>query len=182
MSVVDDLKAELKYDDTFESFKNLVNSSSKQLNYDIVYDELMVLHKNRKGRSLHLNGRPGTGDVMDCLLQDSSYRSRIIEISIGVSRNLQNLTTAIEALVNYVVTEYADKSLAVVKSRVEREQIIRVVISKVQELVDKHKNLAEFCSYIVTDIDKAGFSYKNVIELFDIMTKERTLGGINTTH
>jgi len=182
MSIVDDLKKELSKDDNFESFKNLVNSSSKQLNYDTVYEELMTLHKNRKGRNLHLNGRPSTNDIMDCILQDSSYRSRIIEITVSISRNLQNLNTAIEAIVNYVVTEFANKSLLVIKSRIEREQVVRVIISKVQELLDRHKNLNDFCTYLITDIDKAGYSYKNIVEIFEIMVKERTLGGINTTH
>lgn len=129
-----------------------------------MYEEIERIHMTRKTRHLDKSSSTFVQDIMDGMINDQSSRSRLTEILMSCVHAGRNLSSTLETLEGYLSIEYADQ-LRSIRTKGERVSFLRHhVLSKYHKYIDRVDRIKEAADLVMTDIDKAGFVYRNIIE------------------
>jgi len=178
LSVIDQLKNELRENEEFVRFKSIAQMAAASINYDTTYEEINRLHETRLTKSLYLSRIPTPDQLMEAVLMDSAYRSRLVTVMINIKKTTQNLDLATNNITDFVMSEY-EQILSPMKTKGERLAVVTTLLSKVRDLLAKQNSLMEFCEWMIADIDKSSFAIKNSIETLNLIMQQRTVGGIS---
>ena len=138
-----------------------------------VYEEIERIHMTRKTRHLDKSSGSFVSDVTEGMLDDQSNRSRLTEILMSCIHALKNLNASLESLEGYLLIEYADQ-LGTIRTKGERANFVEHhVLSKYHKYADRTSRIKEACELVITDIDKAAWMYKNLIESIKMASGRR---------
>ncbi|MNV25352.1 hypothetical protein D3C71_1164480 [compost metagenome] len=163
----------VKNDDKYGSFKKSVEKNPNlKLPFDDLHEELERMQKTRSIRSLNRRDKRFTEAVLDAKLLDQQYRSRCTEIlgsTIPITGAFQDTLTNLR---DYLLLQYG-KRIGGTKN--ERQQFMENVLRPFFKRIHKVEQLKEHCRFIVDDIDKAGYTFNNLIELIKLLGKPESL-------
>ena len=157
----DKLKKLLARDDQYDRFKDIVKKYSMHAELESLVEEVFTLHRTRKTRKLH-SIKPNPRDVIDASLEDSSYRSRAVEILMRMMRSQRAIQRAIDNISGYILTQYGDYIEG--RTKAERERAIRNVNTRAIFYLDELESAIEVLREFIVDCDKAGYAVKSAIE------------------
>ncbi len=167
------LKRKLMTDSVWIKFQNILEHVNNLAQFDNYVSEMESLHAGRASRNLHLKS-PSPKRLIDAAAQDSSYRSRCVEIMLTVLRAQRMLNASIEATTNHLVAKYSSEIPGSTKG--EREQYIKAILSSAYEKLSDLERITEAAEYLIEDIDKASFALKHQIDAVSlILTRETNL-------
>jgi|SRR3989337_1000697 len=158
---VDKLKALLAKDSNYTRFKEVVKRYSLSEDMDNLMSEIETLHRTRKCRKLH-SINPNPRDIVDATLEDSSFRSRAVEILMRMMRSQRAIEKAIDSVSGYLATEYGDYVDA--RTKAERERILRTINQRAYQYLDALESSIAIIREFTGDIDHASFAVKHAIE------------------
>lgn len=171
-SNADRLRRILAKDPEYERFKSVVKRFSMAEELETIMAEIETLHRTRKSRKLH-SISPNPRDIVDASLEDSSFRSRAVEILMRMMRSKCAIERALDAVSGYIVTEYGDYIDS--KTKAERERFIRVINTRALKYLDDLTSSIEIIREFISDLDKNSYSIKNAIEALSILYKRETV-------
>ena len=105
------------------------------------------------------------------MLQDQAYRSRCTEIlasCISIDGGFQ------ETLVNlrdYLLLEYGARISRGRTTKDERRQFMENVLRPFFRYLHRVDQLKSHAKYLIDDIDKAGYTYRNLVESIKLLGK-----------
>jgi len=163
----DDMRATVKADDKYKTFRRIVKNLSQEIDIEKMHEEILRLHSGRKSRGLYLK-RPSVDAVVEAALQDSAYRSRIAEIRVEASYNLGLLEETVDKIRKHLMREFRD-TLTDLRTKGERMAFADQYLDSGLSLMGKIGRLVNTADSIIKDIDQSGFSYKHVVDSLSIL-------------
>lgn len=140
--------------------------------------EIRDLFKMRRFRTLSTSSNNFDKEFIAALVQDQSYRSRMVEITAEVGRARRALQNHIDKFVEFAAVAYA-QDLKVVGAAKERERFLNGIVRRYVDYGEDLANLIEEMDYYIKDIDKAGYAAKNLVEILSIQyRRDGALPGI----
>ena len=137
------------------------------------YEEVEQMHKVRKTRYLDRASTTFVQDIMEGMLDDAAKRARLSEILMGCSNTLRALNSTLDSLEGYLLIEYASK-LRRISTKGERTSFIRHhVFDKYRKYSERVERVKYACEVVMSDIDKAGYTYTNIIKTVQLAAGRR---------
>lgn len=138
-----------------------------------LYDEVERIHMARKTRHLDKRSDTFVQDVTEALIGDQSDRGRLSEILMACVNVIRELEDALENLEGYMLIEYATE-MSAIRTKSERSTFIRQhVLNTFHKYVQRVSRVKGAVEIVIVDIDKAGFMYKNLIEVVKLAAGRR---------
>lgn len=129
--------------------------------------ELETLHATRKMR--HLKTREllqsFSHEATDISLQNSSFRSRAVEIKKKFYKLSSLLEEHLTNMKNYLATYYAETLSSCYRTQEMKKKALDYVLSDFERLSARYKLVSELSDLVIDDIDQAGWTIKNIIEV-----------------
>lgn len=168
----DRLKRLLAKDENYTRFKEIIRKFSMSDVMEELMSEIDTLHATRKGRKLYRSS-PNPRDVIEVSLQDSSFRSRAVEIMMRMMKSQKAIEKAIDANNGYLMSQYSDYIEA--RTKAERERILRSINRRAYEYQYELEGNIEVIKEFINDCDKMSYSLKNTIQAIEIMYRKETV-------
>ena len=103
------------------------------------------------------------------MLQDQAYRSRCAEILASCIMIDGTFNETLCNLRDYLLLEYGGRMGRGRTTKEERRQFMENVLRPFFRYLYKVDQIKQHAKYIVDDIDKAGFTYRNLVESIKLM-------------
>lgn len=170
---IEHIRRMVKRDEKYKRFKRAVETNPNlKLPFDELHDELHRLQRTRPVRSLNRKDKHFTKAVIDAMLLDQAHRSRCTEIlaaTISISGTFQETLTNLR---DYLLLEYA-KQIGGTKN--ERQQFMENVLRPFFRYIHKVEQLKAHAHLVIDDIDKAGYTYRNLVESIKLLGKPESI-------
>ena len=165
----------VKDDEKYKKFKRSVQKNPNlQMPFDVLHEELERHHRVRAVRSLSRSERDFTGQVVDAMLQDQQIRSRCTEILASCISISGTFNETLTNLRDYLMLEYGGR-FSGRSTKEERRNFMENVLRPFYRYIHKVDQLKEHARYITEDIDKAGFTFRNLVESIKLLGKPESL-------
>jgi hypothetical protein len=160
-------KSLLRADNTFTQFRNIVKGIKEKIDIEEIYEEAVRLHSGRRSRNLY-GTTPGPEKIIESTLQDSSYRSRMVEIRVKLVRHRDRLDVAIDATRQYLALNYPDMVKGL-RTKAERGSVFDTYLKSGVRLHEELKSLITQLDDFVKDIDQTAYTYKTSVECLELL-------------
>lgn len=149
-------------DEVFIKYKRILKHVNSIAEYTNNVKELETMHLGRVSRTLWLS-EPSAEKLIEASMQDSAYRSRCVEIMIGLSKATRLLDAGIVTMVDHIIATYSS-SMSTIRTKGEREQLIRNLLASGYTKLADLERMTEIAEQVVGDIDKTSFALKHALE------------------
>lgn len=169
---LDALKRVLQKDQKLLNFKRAFEGNPAfSMNFVDLHEELDTLHSTRSVRTLRRKkGSDFAEEVLDSMLQDQATRSRCAEILGACVKVRGSISETLDNLRDYLIVTYSSKLKLIGGTQAERKAFVESVMRRFYKFLAEVEQLEEHCKVIITDIDKAGFTYTNIVETVKILS------------
>lgn len=172
MSDLDRVKTKIKSSRRFKGMLSLFETDERfSIPVDGYVSEVRTMFKMRKFRNLDVNDPKFTRKFAESIIQDQSYRSRMTEILTQCYASKRALDRLLDVFYDYAIVEFA-KDLRILSTAKERESLINTILNRFQKYTISLDALIQEIDYYVKDIDKAGYTAKNIAEVYAIVFKK----------
>lgn len=167
------IRRRVKKDKKYRRFNDLFESNPNfAMPFEDLHEELTALHTTRKTR--HLRRRKNSmsfgHDLVDGMLQDQAARSRATEILAQCVKVTDGMKEMLTNLRDYLSVEYSSM-LKVIGTVAERKAFIENVMRPFYQFLNQIETLQQHCNLLITDIDKANYTYKNLVEVLKVLVR-----------
>lgn len=159
-----ELLASIRSDATWKKFKTIVAEAQSRLKIEKDREELFAIMASRKVRGLHGKKAYSPSALQEAESKEIEARSRVTEIRMKASIQLDHVEAALRAVENHVRTEYAEQMRGYT-SEAQRTALVQRVQRIAKELMTDGKALLDMCDRIVEDIDKCGYKMTNMTNI-----------------
>lgn len=151
-------------------FQNVLKSLSHvTIDPDEYSRHIMDLHKRRLITKMNTKGRLSNKTLQKALVQEQAYRSKILALKLECKYLVELIERLVEASVLQILNRY-DEELPY-KTKSEKRQYIWDVFVEHIPIWIKLENCVETADTIIEDIDKAAWTSKHLISLFELSTR-----------
>lgn len=155
------LRRILKTSEDYRAYRSVVKRIKQLADFDNLTNEMEHMHKQRKSRELHLKS-PTVDRIIKAAAQNSSYRSRVVEIMVNVQKAQRTLDSAIKRIENYILSEY--KQYIDGRSIAERQAVIKNLLSGGYYQLADFDRIVEMCKTFIDDIDQNSWTLKHMLD------------------
>jgi len=170
MSLITTIRADSEY----KKFKTILLKVREKLNVDRDRAEALSMHAGRTSRRLHGTKQYSPKSVLDASLNDLACRSRLVEIRVQCSIQIDLLHDAAKAIKHYITTEFVDE-LNAYKTVGQRNALIDRVVSAALVTESEGAALLKLLDDLISDIDKSSYQLRVTTDLLRLMAD--TKGG-----
>lgn len=167
------LRSSLKEDEAYTAFKKVCKYCTQLADYDSVVKELEGLHAGRKSRTMYLH-KPSLDRVIEASAQNTSYRSRCVEILNSVLKAQRLLQAAIDRIEAHVLSNYRDKIQA--RSQADKKTLMHNMFSSAYYQLADLERISEMATHIIHDIDQSGFAIKHILDSLKVLYTKEHMG------
>jgi hypothetical protein len=158
---------EIRENEYYVRYRKIHKRLSEDIDLNKIDKELTTLHSGRMSRSL-FGSSPGPDKIIEANLQDSSYRSRLVELRVELSKSITLMETTIDSLKIRMSTDYSD-NLSGLKTKGERVSFIESFLVSGITSIEKMTGCAERIELVIKDIDQTAYTYKNAIQVLELV-------------
>lgn len=162
--VIDKLKSDKRVERLFTMFDELpvYKLPIKQLKA-----EIETIHSVRASRFLNQHDPKFLEKIIDASIDDSSKRSRLVEISLQCFKSGNSMSEALEKMRRYLLMTYSD-DIYFARTKDERLHIVDTVLEPLFRFVAQTQAISKMADMVISDIDKTGYSLKLNVEAYKI--------------
>jgi hypothetical protein len=168
----DAMKAMLLKNNTFNKYRRIVRAIKEKIDLEELEAEMRRLYSGRQSRAL-FGTHPGPEKLMNASLQDASFRTRMVEIRLELSKQADILDIAIDAVRSYLRKEYED-DMPDIKTKGERVTYFDQYLRRGLELKASMDSLIKRLDHAIKDIDQMGFTFKHLSEMLALIYSKNT--------
>lgn len=166
------IKKRLMASEEYSKIKSILEMTGR-IDVDNLITEIEALHSGRKMRGLKLKSA-SADKLIDVSCQEASIRSRIVEIVVGITRNYNMLNMAYTAAIETMAAKYYDDLPGSTKAN--KWAYLENLLSPLKVRLTELGSVTEVADWVISDIDKAQFSLKHIVELVQVANRrEHTL-------
>lgn len=167
------LVALLKEDETFLRFIRVRNTAISSINVRNLLQEAEYLHASRKSRKLS-SAKLSPNTVHEAVINDSSNRSRLVELRSMIMKAQELLVTAMSAARRYVRVKYSEEFKDAAKTQAERNALLDKLFTKAITFKDELEYALDVLDLYIKDIDQTAHALHKVVELLKLHLDRRT--------
>lgn len=167
------LRKLIRKDAQFKKVNKFFEHVAEELSVEALYKEIQNLHKMRSSRSLDRSSKAFLDRVVEANLQDQAYRSRLAEIQMECSRILSKYEPIIEDLVLFLHAQYLESLKGFLSAKQDRLEFLQGLCKDHVRFLRDLRSVDEAAKIVITDIDKAGYMFKNLIEAVKIVHERK---------
>lgn len=161
----------IKKDPKFERLKKAFRTLPQyKIDFDELHREMKNLHQLRTLNKLRADDPNFVRKLSDAAINDHSFRTRLTEILVIGFEASSSLNKALNSLVDYILTEYAN-DLAKLRTKEERKQFVANVLTRYYEYVQDAELLIQICKSYIDNIDKGGFLVRELVQAHQTIRK-----------
>ncbi len=164
MGILKDIRANPEY----KKFKAIVLLVQEKLNIDRDRNEALSMHAGRTSRRLHGTKQYSPKSLIDASLNDLACRSRLVEVRVQCSIQIDLLHDAVKAMKHYISTEYNDEMKAY-KTVAQRTAFLDRVVAASLVIESEGKALIKLLDDLINDIDKASYHLRLMIDALKLL-------------
>jgi len=166
------IRSTIKKNKRFQQFlENFRGNPAYNIDFESYHSELQRLHTTRITRELkRKRSRAFPEKVCEALLQDQATRSRCAEILGECTKISHAMERTLSKLRDYLCAEYASY-LKSVGAQGERKAFVESIMRPFYDYFDEVKGLEKAAQIVIEDIDKAGFMFKNLVEVIKVLSR-----------
>ena len=165
------MKDELREDELFHKYLDIVKTISKRIDTSKITIEVRMMHSERSSRPLK-GTRPTNEKLYEAVAKDLAVRSRLTELKATLAVEIDLLEMTLEATNGHLRTKYVEYFDSY-KNVEEKKMLGKKILLRGHELAQSLQSAQSHIDMIIKDIDQAGFSMRNMVDLFKIL-HERT--------
>ncbi len=174
------LRKKIKRTERYKKLRNVLNDPDiEQYNipFDSYMEEVKLTYRNRRFRKLDPNELATVlEDITSCSIEDTQLRSRYSEMLIVCTQAVKSITTLLEKFETWVVIEFNQDLRATFTNQVDRKKFIDAVLQEYRDYLREAESMKEQISILLSDIDKAGYSVKNIVEAQKLIFRPELAG------
>lgn len=139
-------------------------------------EEIRTLHAGRKVRTLKAKivVRNFSNKFMDAALQNSAYRSRIVEIKMIMLDRKHELEEYLEALKKDLKVRYSEDLAETYRTINERDNAVAVVLSDAMSIIRNVDNACKYADLVIEDIDQSGWTMKHLMSAVELQVGKKS--------
>lgn len=166
------LKADIRNDSEYKKFKKIVAKVQERLHIERDQKEALAMHAGRTGRTIYGNKKYSPRALLDACMNDMACRSRLVEIRVQCSNQIDTLKEAVEAMKRYITTEYAEemKEFKTIKAK---NSFMENLMSSAMEIESEGSSLIKILDTIIEDIDKSSYHLSNMKEALVLLDSSK---------
>ena len=169
------LKQDIRDSADYKKFKKIVQQVEGRLNVEKDQSEAIALHAGRTSRKLYGEKRYSPKALIDASENDLSVRSRLIEMRVKASMQIDTLNDACKAMKSSMLTNFQDRMKKMFGTVGDRNAFMDTMIASALEVERDGSALIKALDTLIQDIDKASYHLKGVIECLGML--ESSKGG-----
>jgi hypothetical protein len=163
------LKSDIRSSKEFKLFTKIRLESESRLNLERDRIEALSMHSGRLSRAMYGKKQYSAKSLLDACMNEMSCRSRLVEIRVQASIQIDTVHDASKAIKHHILTEYADQ-MKVYKTVGQRQAFIDNLIAKAVQLEGEGKALLSLLDSLISDIDKASYHLSNMVDVLKLMS------------
>ena len=141
-------------------------------------NEIKILHSSRQMRNIKPKEvlRSAQKALITGVMEDSAFRSRLIEIQVLCLEKQMGLEYHIENLKEYVTVKYQKKLKSNYSTVGDRNAVLSNITEKAEKLAAEISKVTELANLVIGDIDQSGWSVQRTTNVLQLsVARERNL-------
>lgn len=164
----------VRRDPKYKRFKLIIQTASERLRIEDDRNEALALHASRTSRKLYGNKAYSPKAIIDASENDMQARSRLVEIRVKASMQITLIKEAMEAIKEYVVTEYAS-DMSAYSNEQQRKAVIARIHTVANGIHSDGEQFLDLIDRIIVDIDKSSYHLTTTKDL--VLALANSTGG-----
>ncbi len=167
MSLIGEVRKDLEY----KKFKAIVLKVQERLNIDKDRTEALSMHAGRTSRRLHGAKQYSPKSLIDACLNDLACRSRLVEVRVQCSIQIDLLHDAVKAMRQYINTEFYEE-LKVYKTIGDKSSVIDRIVATALVTQSEGQALIKLLDDLINDVDKASYHLRAMLDALKLMAEK----------
>jgi hypothetical protein len=164
------LKSDIRETTDYRKFKKIVQQVQSRLHIDKDLAEAQSLHVGRSSRKLYGNKQYNPKALLDANMNDMAARSRLVEIRVRCSIQIDVLHDACKAMRAFMLTNFS----AEIKKRFttvgDRTAFMDTMIASALEIEREGQSLIAVLDTLIADIDKCSYHLRAVMDALQLLS------------
>ena len=154
-------------DTNYQKYKSILKTVKAGANLVQIRQEAKSLHATRSSRELH-KSRISADPLITAEAQDSSIRSRMIELKALLLNEQELLESAMSLCKKHLKAVYADELTAIGSTISARSGIVDTIFANGSEYLSQVNVTLSILDLYINDIDSVGYKHMNIRELLKL--------------
>jgi len=163
------LKQDIRDSRDYKKFQKIVVGVQERLNIEKDRAEALSLHAGRTSRKLFGDRRYSPKHLLDASLNDMSSRSRLVELRVKTTNQIDVLHDACKAMRHSISSNFSEDVKARFKTVGERNAFFDTMIASALEIEAEGQAQIKLLDDLINDVDKASFHLRNVIGCLELL-------------
>lgn len=164
------LKQDIRDSSDYKKFRKIVTQVESRLNVEKDYEEAQALHSGRTSRKLYGDKRYSGKSLIDASSNDMAARSRLVEIRVKVSRQIDILHDACKAMKHSMLTNFSEEINKRFTTVGARAAFAETMIARALEIQTEGAGLVKVLDSLIEDIDKSGYHLSNMADVLKLLS------------
>jgi hypothetical protein len=169
------IKNDIRDSSDYKRFKRIVAQVETRLNIEKDYEEAQSLHAGRTSRKLYGDRRYSPKSLLDASSNDMGARSRLVEIRVRCSKQIDILHDACKAMRHSMLTNFSEQINKRFTTVGARTAFTDTMIARALEIQNEGQSLLKVLDALIEDIDKSGYHLSNMTDVLKLL--ESSKGG-----
>ena len=167
MSIIKEIRAS----DEYKKYKKIVLKVQDRLKVEKDRNEALSMYAGRTSRKLFGKQQYALKALIDASLNDLAVRSRLVELRVQCSIQIDLLHSATKAMKQQITTEFHEE-LKAYKTVGQRTAVIERCVKGALDIESEGSALIKLLDDMIGDIDKSSFQLRNMLEALKLLSEK----------
>jgi uncharacterized protein YutE (UPF0331/DUF86 family) len=165
-------------DEVISSVLSRIKRLLKQHDPDSLFREMSSMQASRISRTIKVHDVLAASQhrLIEANLQNSAFRSRVVEIRTNITRTYIIIEDLIDRCKKYIRHQYSSELKAKFPTVGERSAFIDSVMNREKTQLVELGSIMDICDIFIEDYDQGGWSYKRIGEILQLSHSVKTGG------
>lgn len=156
-------------DEVWDRYNRIIERI-RSINTNDMLKQIERMHSTRGSRRLMLKTSVTVDTLIKVHLEEMSYRSSLVEISIQASRQYRRLDVTLGAVSSHIVANYSGylREVSGVRTKADVATFTEALLEEGWSLHGKLDYVMEVAKQVIGDVDQAAWGMKGLVELLKV--------------
>lgn len=167
------IKNDIRDSSDFKKFRKIVQQVQARLNIEKDTAEALALHAGRTSRKMFGDKRFSPKALLEAASNDMGSRSRLVEIRVRYSKQIDVLHEACKAIKHSMLTNFSERINERFKTVGARNSFTETMIATALEIQHEGDALLKLLDTLIEDIDKTGYHLSNMTDILKLLDNSK---------
>jgi hypothetical protein len=167
------IKNDIRETGDYRKFKIIVKEVEGRLNIEKDMAEALSLHAGRSSRKMFGDRKYSPNALLNASMNDMAARSRLVEIRVKCSNQIDVLHDACKAMRRSILTNFSERIGTRFKTVGDRTGFADTIIARALEIEREGQAFLKVLDTLVDDIDKTGYHLSNMTDILKLLDNSK---------